>query len=94
MSDTTEQSALAALFLPIIKVAVREALAERVQDEGPEPLWDRSAAAKYLKCSTVKLDQMVTAKILPSKLVGGSRRFDPALLRAWVRAGDSAGGAQ
>ena len=78
---------LVGFLKPIVKAAVREALDEQARDDGPEPLWKRPEAAKFLGCSLVKLDQMVTAGQVPSKLIGGSRRFDPVALRGWVRAG-------
>jgi excisionase family DNA binding protein len=46
---------------------------------------DRAGAAKFLRISLSKLDQLCRDSGLPFHLVGDSRRFERDELKAWVR---------
>lgn len=52
----------------------------------PEPLWDIAEAAGYLrKTSKTLRNWMAHSYGPPVYVVGGSYRYDPAEVRAWVR---------
>jgi excisionase family DNA binding protein len=51
-----------------------------------EPLWTARDVAAYLKVSRSWVYQHAASGLLPCLHVGGLRRFDPAAIRARVRA--------
>ena len=55
-----------------------------------EALWDARDVAAYLKTSRSWVYQRAEAGLLPSLRVGGLRRFEPAVIRAWARGETSA----
>ena len=83
-SNSVGMDLLAGFIEGAIERGVARALAAKAS-EAREALWERSDVAAYLKCSEVKLDQLVKAGTVPSMMVGGSRRFDPEIVRQWVR---------
>jgi excisionase family DNA binding protein len=50
-----------------------------------EPLWTVAEVAAFLKVSRSFVYQACAAKTIPHVRVGTALRFDPVVLRAWVR---------
>lgn len=75
---------------PMVKAWFLEALQEHKRESGPPPLLDWPGLGKLIGASLPKVDALVAAG-MPSLEVGGSRRFEPERVLAWLRDGHGAG---
>lgn len=57
---------------------------------GNSPLWKFDDVAKYLSVSSSHVRRLVSQGRIPSLKIGGNRRFDPLVIKEWVR-GQEAG---
>mgnify|MGYP001821006760 CR=1 FL=1 len=65
-------------------------MCDRVEDRDLQPLLTVKEVAALLNTSVARVYDLASKKVLPVVKLGRSKRFDPDVLRAWIKNGGQA----